>query len=220
MSTTTTGPITAFINFPSPYTQNLLIKALISTLDSISISLVQPDDQDPPRLQWCVLAGRPALGMIEGISVSQEVRSSADHSLQPRADYDLLSLDVPHANPSTHLISSYIYRKALIRKHQLHLTITEYLAKCEHRGFKSILRPLPLATASTDVQVELDTPDLRGGIPRGWVVDVQFADELDELLMDDLYELADGMRANEALADGEKQCVSLPSGAVALIIHR
>jgi hypothetical protein len=125
-----------------------------------------------------------------------------------------LSLDVPHANPTTHLISSYIYRKALIRKHQLHLTITEYLAKCEHRGVKSILRPVLPVTAShggssgdSDKVAEQDE-DPRGGVPRGWVVDVQFADELDELLMDDLYELADGMRNNEELSDGEKQYVS------------
>lgn len=127
-----------------------------------------------------------------------------------------MSLDVPHANPSTHLISSYIYRKALIRKHQLHLTITEYLAKCEHRGVKSILRPLlPPGDARHDISDDGDESesqgrdDLRGGTPRGWVVDVQFADELDELLMDDLYELADGMRNNKDLEDGEKQYVRL-----------
>ena len=82
------------------------------------------------------------------------------------------------------MISSYIYRKALIRKHQLHLTITEYLAKCQHRGVKSVLA--------------------EGGVPKGWVVDIQFADELDELLMDDLYELAGGMNDNEGKSDEDK----------------
>lgn len=104
--------------------------------------------------------------------------------INQRADYDVLSFDKPHSSPSTHLISSYIYRKALIRKHQLHLTITEYLAKCDHRSISSVLKD--------------------GGVPKGWVVDLQFADELDELLMDDLYELAEGMQGNEGKEDGEK----------------
>jgi tubulin--tyrosine ligase len=82
------------------------------------------------------------------------------------------------------MISSYIYRKALIRKHQLHLTVTEYLAKCDHRGVSSVLRD--------------------GGVPKGWVVDLQFADELDELLMDDLYELAEGMQQNEGRSEAER----------------
>ncbi len=46
-------------------------------------------------------------------------------------------------------------------------------------------------------------------MPKGWVVDLQFADELDELLMDDLYELADGMRQNEGRSDSEKRYVVL-----------
>lgn len=94
-----------------------------------------------------------------------------------RADYDLLSFDKPHSNPDAYQISSYIYRKALIRKHQLHLTVTEYLAKIRHRGLKSVLED--------------------DGVPRGWVVDLQFADELDELLVDDLWELAEMLRENE-----------------------
>ena len=139
-----------------------------------------------------------------------------------------MSLDVPHANPTTHLISSYIYRKALIRKHQLHLTITEYLAKCEHRGVDSILRPLPLPYATVDGGAVGQNGEAggsaaayenRGGVPRGWVVDVQFADELDELLMDDLYELAEGMRRNEELSDGEKQYVHRPLSLLSLSSH-
>lgn len=104
-----------------------------------------------------------------------------------RADYDLLSFDKPHANPKDYLISSYIYRKALIRKHQLHLTITEYLAKARDRGVNSIL----------DKE--------KGGWPAGWNLEIQFADELDEMWVDELYELADALRANEDKTDEEKQ---------------
>lgn len=46
-----------------------------------------------------------------------------------------------------------------------------------------------------------------GGVPQGWVVDLQFADELDELLMDDLYELAEGMQRNEGKSNEEKRYV-------------
>ena len=107
--------------------------------------------------------------------------------LTARADYDLMSFDVPHASPTTHLISSYIYRKALIRKHQLHLTITEYLAKSSHRGHKSIL----------DRQ--------GGGWMQGWNVEIQFADELDEMWVDELYELGEALNANEDLPVAEKK---------------
>ncbi|BEI85940.1 hypothetical protein CcaverHIS002_0602270 [Cutaneotrichosporon cavernicola] len=122
--------LTAFVNFPSPYTQALLERALVAVLPALEMSSDIP--KEPPKLQW--------------------------------ADYDVLSLDVPRHNPG-YLISSYIYRKALIRKHQLHTTVNEYLAKCRHRGIKSALE---------------------SGMPKGWVLDIQFADELDELLMDDL----------------------------------
>lgn len=150
--------LTAFVSFPSPYTQTLLLRALTATLPSLSMSLLPPDPDSPPRLQW--------------------------------ADYDLMTFDIPHRDPS-YLISSYIYRKALIRKHQLHTTITEYLAKAQHRGIES---------------------SLRTGIPKGWTIDVQFADELDELLMDDLYELADTMAENESKDEGDRQWFILKPG--------
>jgi hypothetical protein len=113
-----------------------------------------------------------------------------------RADYDLMTFDKPHADQSL-LISSYVYRKALIRKHQLHATVTEYLAKSSYRGEKSVLAPPENGGV--------------GGVPKGWIVDVQFADELDELLMDDLYELADAMQRNES-GEGEKQWFILKPG--------
>ena len=150
--------LTAFVSFPSPYTQTLRLRALTATLPSLSMSLLPPDPDHPPRLQW--------------------------------ADYDLMTFDIPHRDPS-YLISSYIYRKALIRKHQLHTTITEYLAKAQHRGIES---------------------SLRTGIPKGWTIDVQFADELDELLMDDLYELADTMQENEGKDEGDRQWFILKPG--------
>ncbi|WWD20428.1 hypothetical protein CI109_104904 [Kwoniella shandongensis] len=153
-------PLTAFVSFPSPYTQSLIVQALVSTLPALNLSLAPFPEDQPPALQW--------------------------------ADYDLLSFDLPHSNPTEYLISSYIYRKALIRKHQLHSTITSYLAKCQHRGVKSVLAD--------------------GGVPKGWTVDIQFADELDEILMDDLYELADGMRENEDKEERDRRWWILKPG--------
>lgn len=106
-----------------------------------------------------------------------------------------MTFDKPHANPS-YQISSYVYRKALIRKHQLHTTVIEYLAKCEHRGIVSALAPASGA----------------GGLPKGWVLDIQFADELDELLMDDLHELAEAMQRNEGLEEREREWFILKPG--------
>lgn len=124
-------------------------------------------------------------------------RSPRSRPLTYRADYDLMTFDKPHSDP-TYLISSYVYRKALIRKHQLHTTVTEYLAKCEHRGIVS-----PLAPPSGGGV---------GGMPKGWVLDIQFADELDELLMDDLYELAESMQANEGREEAEREWFILKPG--------
>nr|XP_019043683.1 cytoplasmic protein [Kwoniella bestiolae CBS 10118]OCF22613.1 cytoplasmic protein [Kwoniella bestiolae CBS 10118] len=163
MSTSTDKPLEAFVSFPSPYTQSLLVQALVSVLPSIKISLVSYPEESPAALQW--------------------------------ADYDLLSFDPPHSNPTAYLISSYIYRKALIRKHQLHSTIQAYLAKCQHRGIQSIL-----------------SPDQGGGTPRGWNVEIQFLDELDELLVDDLWDLSEGMRGNEDLPEEERSWYILKPG--------
>jgi tubulin--tyrosine ligase len=145
--------LTALVNFPSQYTQNLLLSALTSTLSALAIS-EQPADSSErcPQLQW--------------------------------ADYDVLYIDDIMSHPNDRLISSYVYRKTLIRKHMLHNAIQEYLAKQQHRGISSLL------TTS---------------IPKGWVIDVQFADELDELMMDELYDLKDDLDANLEIEDVSKR---------------
>ena len=103
--------------------------------------------------------------------------------LKVRADYDLLDHTAAHGNPSC-LTSSYVYRKALIRKHQLHNTILEYLAKCSHRRVGT---------------------SLRDAFPRGWVVELQFADELDELLVDELGELREIMQEDQSLPGSQRR---------------
>ncbi|CAK9785935.1 hypothetical protein CC85DRAFT_309024 [Cutaneotrichosporon oleaginosum] len=139
----------------------------------------------PPGLAFVNFPSPFAQSLIEEAlsSVLPDIRISCELGpVTPRlqwADYDLMSFDEARHDPR-YLISSYIYRKALIRKHLLHNTATEYLAKCRHRGVSSAL-----------------------ALPRGWVLDIQFADELDEALMDDLYDLAAAMRANETRKERE-----------------
>lgn len=44
--------LTAFVSFPSPYTQTLLLQALVSTLPRLAVSLAPFPEDDPPSLQW------------------------------------------------------------------------------------------------------------------------------------------------------------------------
>lgn len=62
-------------------------------------------------------------------------------------------------------------RKALIRKHFLHKTFVNYLAK----------RPESLLSTA---------------IPKTWSIDIAFADELDELWADELYDLGELLDQN------------------------
>ncbi len=67
------------------------------------------------------------------------------------------------------------------------MTIFEYLAKTRDRGYKSVL----------DRE--------QGGWPQGWNVEIQFADELDEMWVDELYELGEILQRNEKLEEDQRQ---------------
>ncbi|KZT53656.1 tubulin-tyrosine ligase [Calocera cornea HHB12733] len=90
------------------------------------------------------------------------------------ADYDLLdhSLTLDHAGAHDLLASSYVIRKSLIRKHYLASAVAHYLAK--HPDSL-------LATA----------------VPRTWAVEIRFADELEEMWADDLWDLGQEMDEQE-----------------------
>lgn len=92
------------------------------------------------------------------------------------AEYDLLPFDTLLGSSTP--CSSYVIRKALIRKHYLAHALHAFAVK--HRGSGDALRDVA---------------------PRTWTLDVQFADELDELLADDLYDLHEQLSANEARRD-------------------
>lgn len=79
--------------------------------------------------------------------------------------YDSLVHALTLDYPIKVLSSSYTIRKALIRKHFLHRTIVNYLAK---------------------------SPEtiLKRAVPRTWPIEISFADELDELWSDELWDLS------------------------------
>ncbi|CDO72339.1 hypothetical protein BN946_scf184977.g36 [Trametes cinnabarina] len=131
---------TAFVSWPSaPLTNRLVLTALdsLSPCPSLVTSLSADLVISPGRLlQW--------------------------------ATYDALEHDLTFSHPpgSKVLSSSYVIRKALIRKHYLSRSVHNYLIK----------HPNSILT---------------WGVPRTWEIELSFADELDELWGDDLYDLSE-----------------------------
>jgi len=81
------------------------------------------------------------------------------------ATYDSIDHELTAQARDTVLSSSYTFRKALIRKHFLSRTIHSYVTKHPDS---------PLACA----------------VPRTWEIELTFADELDEMWTDELFDLA------------------------------
>ncbi|KAI0033435.1 TTL-domain-containing protein [Vararia minispora EC-137] len=84
------------------------------------------------------------------------------------ATYDNIDHDLIHAHPSYTLSSSYVFRKALIRKHYLSRSIYAYLVKHPES---------PLCAA----------------VPRTWELEISFADELEDMWSDELWDLGEAM---------------------------
>lgn len=82
--------------------------------------------------------------------------------------YDEISHSLTLTKPRSVLSSTYVIRKSLIRKHFLHRSVEEYIAK--HAD--SILKR---------------------SVPLTWGIEVQWADELDEMWGDELYELGQSL---------------------------
>lgn len=97
--------------------------------------------------------------------------------------YDSLSHQLTLSNPSTVLSSSYTIRKSLIRKHFLHQALKSYTTK--H----------PDSYLSTH----------QGSVPQTWAIDISFADELDEMWSDDLWELGCILDENEECEDEKER---------------
>ncbi|KZO93457.1 hypothetical protein CALVIDRAFT_539900 [Calocera viscosa TUFC12733] len=105
------------------------------------------------------------------------------------ADYDVLDheLTLDHVNKQDVLSSSYVIRKSLIRKHYLASAVAQYLAK----------HPASLLATS---------------VPRTWAVEMRFADELDEMWADELWDLGQEMDGQEEKEGQEKRWWILKPG--------
>lgn len=92
--------------------------------------------------------------------------NSPAHKLVQWAAYDSIDHELTARARDTVLSSSYTFRKALIRKHFLSRTIHSYVTK---------------------------HPDslLARAVPRTWEIELSFADELDAMWTDDLFDLAE-----------------------------
>ena len=131
-----------FVNWPSaPLTESLVRKALLAlpNINSASIYSIQPQSFSK-LVQW---------------SSYDEI----DHVLTH-------SHSVPHHDDVQVRSSSYVIRKALIRKH--------FLSRCIHSYL-----------------VKNPTSVFRTAVPRTWEIEISFADELDELWADELWDLSD-----------------------------
>lgn len=89
-----------------------------------------------------------------------------DHPCLQWASYDEQDHERTHTYPDSVLASSYTIRKALIRKHFLHRCIHAYITK----------NP---------------TSPLLPHVPRTWDLEISYADELDEMWTDELWDLGD-----------------------------
>ncbi|KAL5534260.1 hypothetical protein ACEPAG_722 [Sanghuangporus baumii] len=102
--------------------------------------------------------------------------SASDHHCSEKpllqwATYDSINHETTLSKPSSALASSYIIRKALIRKHFLHRCILAYTTKHPDSSLSQY-------------------------VPRTWDIEISYADELDELWSDELWDLDKKMKRN------------------------
>lgn len=127
-----------FVKWPSaPLTESLVRKALLALPDINSASIYSTRPQSFSKLiQWSSYD-----------EIDHALTHSDHHDVQVRS-------------------SSYVIRKALIRKHFLSRCIHSYLVK----NSDSVLRT---------------------AVPMTWEIEISFADELDDLWADELWDLSD-----------------------------
>lgn len=103
-------------------------------------------------------------------------------SLLQWSGYDSMNHELTHSDHRKVLASSYTIRKALIRKH--------FLSRCVHSYITKNVQTI-----------------LKDSIPRTWDLEISYADELDEMWSDELWDLG------EALQDTSKWYILKPGMA-------
>jgi len=108
----------------------------------------------------------------DSIEIVQDLPEKPTDKLLQYSTYDKIDHELTHTKPHSVLSSSYIIRKALIRKHFLSRCISSYLTK---------------------------TPSsiLKNAAPRTWDIDIAWADELDDFFADELWDLAEELDSSE-----------------------
>ncbi|KAH8987149.1 TTL-domain-containing protein [Lactarius deliciosus] len=106
-----------------------------------------------------------SLAIVDNASIHSSLVRISNNKLIQWSSYDEIDHGLTHSDHVNVLSSSYVIRKALIRKHFLSRCIHAYLTK---------------------------HPDtvLRTAVPKTWEIDISFADELDELWADELWDLS------------------------------
>jgi len=99
-------------------------------------------------------------------------RSVCSQSILQWSTYDSLDHSLTLTHPHSVLSSSYTFRKCLIRKHFLASSVRAYVAK----------HP---------------SSSLASAVPRSWEIEITFADELDEMWVDELYDLGQLLDADQ-----------------------
>lgn len=120
------------------------------------------------------------------VDSTSEISGGTDFRLQ-WSSYDSIDHELTLANPNTVLSSSYTIRKAIIRKHFLHRCLCAYTTK----------NPTSILCKS---------------VPKTWDIDISYADELDELWSDELWELSSDLD-NLSADKKEKWWILKPSMA-------
>ncbi|KAK0564172.1 putative tubulin--tyrosine ligase pby1 [Tilletia horrida] len=161
-----TDHLTAVIRFPgAEYTQRAVLEAARQVLPAASTDFRTDIKDGEASERLCSEAG-------------------ADRKTLFFCDYDLLPFEGLLKASRYALCSSYVIRKALIRKHYLAHALHTYHLKHGQGSQGTIGQHVT---------------------PKTWHVEINFADELDELLLDDLYDLNEALEQNEESPPAQQQ---------------
>ena len=128
-------------------------------------------------------------GALKKITIPISYISSAqinEYPLLQWSTYDEIDHERVHINHRTILSSSYIFRKALIRKHYLSRAIRSFLTK----------HPSSVLSNAT---------------PRTYEIEISFADELEEMWTDELWELGNELGSETSWWILKPSAISLKS---------
>ncbi|KAF8807556.1 tubulin-tyrosine ligase [Phlegmacium glaucopus] len=127
------------------------------------------------RVSWpaAPLTASLVQGALKKITIPVSYAQTNDCPLLQWSTYDEIDHERSHFNNGAVLSSSYIFRKALIRKHYLSRTIHSFLTKY----------PSSVLSDAT---------------PRTYEIEISFADELEEMWTDELWELGNELSSGNS----------------------